>query len=473
MASTRRIVALIAAALLGSAPAAYYAGYGTPRWWALPLLAVAVAASETAAVSLSFGRQRWSFSCTDGAIAAALVLANGSWTVIAVAIGALVAQNVRHQPRLRISFNVAQYAAATACAAAFSHWNGAGLLGACGGMGLFWLINHVLVACAVAFTSGRSLLGLLWESAPMSALHTAGNTSVGLLAAWLALNAPAGLLGLVVPMALLWWSYDQQTRRAAEARLFAELVHGQEQATGPSIDTSARVVLTSTARLFGGADVELIVLGVDGPVRYLGDEIGVASRERTGAAVFDEAWVLRVLGSGGICTGADEGRAYCSAVLGDREAPLALLNAVRPRGAAGFGRRETTLAQVLVGQAESWLSVADLTAARDEAIDRADAASEAARAIGDLGAHTAPSLGVLRESATRLARLASLPTGPREASEIVDELHSVERAVASLLGAIALAADPDLLTRPSGTADTAGPPPATEWTTTGLLVELG
>ena len=51
----------------------------------------------------------------------------------------------------------------------------------------------------------------------MSALHTAGNTSVGILAAWLSLNAPLGLLGLVVPMALLWWSYDQQTRRAAEA----------------------------------------------------------------------------------------------------------------------------------------------------------------------------------------------------------------------------------------------------------------
>jgi hypothetical protein len=469
---TRRILALTAFALVGAVPAGLAAGYGNPRWWALPLLAIAVAASETAAVSLSFGRQRWSFSCTDGAIAGALVLSNGAWAVFAVAFGALIAQHLRHQPRLRIVFNVAQYAAATACAAAFSQFNGAGLLGACGGMGLFWLINHVLVACAVSFTSGRRLLGLLWDSAPMSALHTAGNTSVGLLAAWLSINAPAGLLGLVVPMALLWWSYDQQTRRAAEARLFAELVHGQEQATGPSIDTSARVVLTSTARLFGGADVELIVLGADGPVRYTGDEIGVSHRERAGTSVFDEPWVLRALGSGGICSGTDDGRAFCSAVLGDREAPLALLNAVRPKGAAGFGRRETTLAQVLVGQAESWLSVADLTAARDDAIDRADAANEAARHLGDLGAHTAPSLGVLRESATRLARLASQPTGPREASEIVDELHSVERAVASLLGAIALAADPDLLTRPSEHVDSPAPQ-AAEWTTTGLLVEFG
>jgi hypothetical protein len=36
-----------------------------------------------------------------------------------------------------------------------------------------------------------------------------------------------GLLGLLVPLARLWSSYDEQTRRTAEARLFAELARGQ------------------------------------------------------------------------------------------------------------------------------------------------------------------------------------------------------------------------------------------------------
>jgi len=56
---------------------------------------------------------------------------------------------------------------------------------------------------------------------------------------------------------LLWLSYDEQTARAAEARLFAELARLQEQASGRSIDVSAQVVLTAAARLFGGADVEM------------------------------------------------------------------------------------------------------------------------------------------------------------------------------------------------------------------------
>jgi hypothetical protein len=129
------------------------------------------------------------------------------------------------------------------------------------------------------------------------------------------------------------------------------------------------------------------------------------------------------------------------------------------------------LAEVLAQQAESWLSVAELAKSRDEAIAKAEAAEGAAAALGDLGAHTAPALVVLRESAQRLARLAEL-TGPASVGEIVDELYAVERAVASLLGAIALAADPEL----AGMEGTVGAPEmpsapraVTDWTTTGVL----
>jgi hypothetical protein len=158
---------------------------------------------------------------------------------------------------------------------------------------------------------------------------------------------------------------------------------------------------------------------------------------------------------------------------------MAILHARRPAGSAAFGRREARLAQVLVGQAEAWLSVADLTAARDAALDQVDAAGQSARALGDLGAHTAPSLVVLRESAGRLARLATGPAGADDVTNIVEELHAVERAVASLLGAIVLAADPTLNTPSSvGSDDAAGTEVAeptrtgTEWTTTGVLAGL-
>ncbi len=470
----RLLAALAAAVALGLS---VRDGWGAPTWWAVPLLAATVTVSELNVVHLSFGRQRWYFSLTEGAIAAAFVYATGSWSVLAASGGLLVALLVRRQERLKVEFNVVQFAAGTALGAGVAAATGGGVAGACAGMGVFWLVNNVMVASAVAIMTRQNVARLLWSSGPLAAVHSAGTASIGLLAAWLSLNAPLGLLGLVVPLVLLWLSYDEQTSRAAEARLFAELARGQERANARSTDISAQVLLTAAARLFGGADVEMVLLGTDGPVRYAGDEYGV-SRRRVDPEAFDEPWVLHALGAGGVRTGMEAGRPYCSAVLGRSAAgasPLAVLVARRPAGAAGFGRREAALARVLVGQAEAWLSMGELAASRDEAVDRADAADQAARAIGDLGAHAAPALMVLRDSATRLSRLASTPVGPDPVGDIVGELHAVERAVASLLGAIALAADPELarLGGPAAPVDRAAPSRTEDdWTTTGVLTEV-
>jgi hypothetical protein len=109
--------------------------------------------------------------------------------------------------------------------------------------------------------------------------------------------------------------------------------------------------------------------------------------------------------------------------------------------------------------------VADLSNRAKAAERQAEVAEGAARALGDLGAATAPSLLVLRESADRLARLAE---NDGRVDDIIEELHMVERAVASLLGAVALAADPDLVAAEDPGA--AVPVRASaDWTTTGVL----
>ncbi len=439
--------------------------WGHPAWWAVPLLALAVAVSETAVVSLQFGRQTWTFSLTESAVGAAWVIGAGSWTVVATVIGVLIAQTLLRRAPLKKAFNLCVFGAAAAAGSSLVGALGGGIPATIAGLGVWFVVNFTLVGIAVAVTSERHPLPVLLSSAPLSAVHMAGNSSIGLLAAWLALHAPLGLFGLVVPLALLWSSYDQSARRSQEVRLYAELAAGQEQATGRSSDSSARVVVTAAARLFGGADVELVLLAADGPVKYAGDENSVPQRLRVDADVFDEPWVMRALGARGVATGVDGTRPWCSAVLGDPEQPQAVLLARRPEGAAPFGRRETRLAVVLVGQAEGWLSVADLSQRARNASAQAEVAGQAARALGDIGAATAPALTVLRESADRLARLAESAGG---VDDIVEELHLVERAVASLLGAVALAADPDLLV-PADEQDPAPRRVAADWTTTGVL----
>jgi hypothetical protein len=390
-----------------------------------------------------------------------------AWTVLAVTVGVLVAQLVRHQDPLKVQFNVAQFAAATALGASFAHLVGGGVPGAIGGMGVFWLVNNLLIASAMSMMTDQKFRELLWASAPLASVHSVGTSGIGILAAWLAVNAPLGLLALVVPLLLLWISYDEQTSSAAEAQLYAELARLQERASGRSVDVSARVVLTAAARLFGSDDVEMVLLAEDGPVRYSGNADGVV-RQRVDPEALDVPWVLRALGERGAVTGNEAGRPWCATVLGGHEAPLAVLVARRPVGSSNFGRRETMLAEVLVQQAESWLSIAELAASRDEALAQAEAAEAAAHALGDLGADTAPSLVVLRESANRLARLAATE-GPASVHEIVDELYAVERAVASLLGAIALAAEPDLARVSVDDEELPAPRRSAEWTTTGVL----
>jgi hypothetical protein len=468
----RAVGAVAAACVLAAVALSVLAGWGQPQWWGAPALGLLVFASEIAVVHLQMGRQRWTFSLTEAVIGGAILLQPGAWAVTAVVGGVLAAQTVRRQPILKLAFNVSQFAASSAMAQWVAQQTGGGITGAVLGMAAFWVLNYTLVAVAVSLTSQRRFLVLVASSGPISLLHMAGNTSIGLLAAFLAEEAPLGLLGLVVPLGLLWASYDQETRRSAEARLFAELARGQEQAANRSSDVSAHVVVQAAARLFGGADVEMVLLANDGPVRFTGDEHGQARRTRVEQDAFDEPWVLRAMGTGRVSAGVDERRPYCTAVLGDPDAPLAVLVARRGVGAAPFGRRDQRLASVLAVQAEQWLSVSALSARYEQVANQAKAADGAARALGDLGAATAPALSVLRDSAGRLSRLVDGDLGGG-VDDIVGELHLVERAVASLLGAIALAAEPELLTgQPTGqmTPPLALPTRAAmDWTTTGTL----
>jgi len=461
---TRRVKLLAGVVAVLAVVASLQDAWHVPHWYALPLLVLGVALTESAVVSLQFGRQTWTFSLTESVLAVALVAGPGSWITLGVAMGVLLAQLYLKRPRLKKQFNIAMFAAATATASLVAGASGGGIRGAVAGLAAFFLVNQVLLSIAVSATTNRPFVPLIVTSLPLMAVHMAGNSSIGLLAAFLAAAAPLGLLGLLVPLALLWSSYDQQTRRSQEARLFAELAAGQERAAGRSSDVSAQAVVSAAARLFGGADVELVMRAAEGAVRYVGDEVVTPQRVRVDAEVFDEPWVMRALRARGVSTGVEQGRPWCSALLGDPTDPQAVLIARRPQGSAAFGRREVMLAEVLVGQADSWLSVADLSDKAKAAQEHADAAEGAARALGDLGAATAPSLLVLRESATRLARLAE--TDGR-VDDIVDELHLVERAVASLLGAIALAADPELAQ--AGLPGVTPARPATDWTTTGVL----
>ena len=435
-------------------------GWGSVPWWAPLALAAAVTVAEVAVVHLQFGRQQWTFSLTEAALGAALVVSTGAWTVVAVGVGVAAAQRLRRQPALKQHFTLAQLTVAVAVGQAVAAGIDGSVLRAGVGLAVFWAVKYLVVAVAASLRSGRRLVTLLLTSAPLSAVHAAGSSAVGLLAAFLASEAPLGLLAFVVPLVLLWSAHEAQTRRAAEAHLYAELARGQERAAGRSSEASATVVVSTAARVLGRAEVELVLQAAEGPVSYVGDASGGAQRQPVRPGALNPPWALRALAEAGIATGVDDARPWLTGVIGPAEAPLAVLRARRPDGAAPFARHDVRLVEVLVGEAATWL--AGLQPPRG---GRGAVAQDAARALGDVGAATAPALTVLRDSADRLARLAESPDG---VEHIVEELHHVEQAVASLLGAVALAAEPDLLHLPEP-HERSEPEPESDWTTTGVL----
>ena len=451
-----------------------WAGWGSPAWWVFGTFVTAVALTEWVAtrVRIVVGRQGVTFALNDLVLAVAFLLVQpGAWMAVGMGLGFALGRGLsRHRSFIKLLFNVTQIFCSAAAATLVASLLGADVLAVCVGLGTYAALNHFMVALPIAITSGVPYPRVLVRMGPLAIMNAVGNLSVGVLAGWLWREEPVGLLGLVVPIGLLWWSYLQQSRRASEVQLFAELARGQQR-LGGSVDASAQVISLAAARLFGAARVEMLLRHPESLLRYVGDETGVSVRTRVLADAMDEPWALRALAARGVITGFDGDQSYVSIVLGDPERPLAVLIAHRPPRSAAFGRADTQLAGVLAAQAESWLSVAELSARRDEALGRAEAYGAANRVLGDISQETVPALAVLRESANRLSRLATRFDGPDAVDEIVTELYSVERAVASLLGAIALASGADATERPSlaaGETVSSGRPEP-EWTTTGRL----
>jgi len=215
------------------------AGWGEVTWWAFPVLALASAATVRASVRVPVGQQTLSFALNDAAMAVAFLLAPGSWIAIAVPLGYL-AVTVGKRPWVKLTYNSATQFSTVAGGVLVMQLAGNGVLGAVAGLAAFALVNHLLIALPLAITSGVPYRRVMIAMGPLGIVHTAGNASVGLLAGWLAIEAPLGLFGLIVPVGMLWWSYQQQTRRASEAQLFAELAQGQQR-LGGSVDRVAKI----------------------------------------------------------------------------------------------------------------------------------------------------------------------------------------------------------------------------------------
>ncbi len=433
----------------------------------LPLIALVLALAALLDVSLPLAHRQWQIRGLDVAGAGLLLLCPGPglWLGAAAAAGLLMAGARLTNGRRWRSMDFAacsallQTATGSVVTCALRAAGVGPIAAALVGVLAAALTRDAMASGAVALTARRPLLGLLLPRLPATLRTAAGNGALGLLVGWLLVHAPAGVAGLAVPGLLVASTYELHSRRSAEARLFAALAREQQHAAGRSLDQSVAVLMTVTARALGGADVELVLCGPEGLIRYAGDESGVSERSRTDPSALDAPWVRHLLARGSVRIAADEGRPSCAFSVGAGPSLRAVVVARRPLGGSSFTRRDTIFARALARQSDPWLMPApDSTTAQD------------------------PRQEVVREIARRILRSPEPTADPQWSTRLLDEVHALERAVAALLGSAPGGAIPEQRDRTSVVDDLGdlgedtvpdavqpdsrrGP----EWTTTGRL----
>ena len=380
----------------------------------LPLIAVVLALAALLDISLPLGHRQWQVRGLDIAGAGLLLLCPGPglWLGAAGAAGLLTTgarlTNGRRWRSMDFATSSAllQTASGSVVTCALRSLGLGPIVAALFGVLAAALIRDAMAAGAVALTARRPLIGLLLPRLPATLWTAAGNGAVALLVGWL--------------------------------------------------------LLTVTARALGGADVELVLFGPEGLIRYTGDESGVSERSRTDTSALDAPWVRHLLARGAVRIAADEGRPSCAFSVGTGHALRAVVVARRPLGGSGITRRDTVFALALARQSATWLTPApEPEIARD------------------------PRLEVVREIARRILRSPEPTADPEWSTRLLDEVHALERAIAALLGSAPGGTIPEQRDRhnvmddlsdlgdPADGAvlDPAQPNPRSgpEWTTTGRL----
>jgi len=380
-------------------------------------------------IDLGTGRRGWPFRTVDALLGMGLVLAPTLWWLALLVAGCAVGMLPGRLPRTAVARAGGKLALSGSVALLVLALESA--LGVPGPVAVPVMLlaaalsSHLVTAVGVAWTLHRPLRATVRGGGLLLPLESAVTGMLGALVGILLWLSPAAGPLLVVLVVLLLLTRSAQRRHEADLQMFAELVRGQEQAAGRSVDVSAEVVLGAAARLLGGADCELLVRHPAGPVRFAGDEYGVRERVPVAGGEFDQTWALEVLGAPTARTGSDRGRPYVAAAIG-RVTPWALLIARRTQGAPAFGRTDRRRLRALTEQAQTWLAVSELTGGADYVSGLPAGLTSTAE----------PALRTLRDASRRLSGLAQRWDSADPVSDVVTEMHACEHAVTELMGAV-------------------------------------
>lgn len=371
-------------------------------------------------------------------LAAALIWHPGPWIVL----GVMLAAAVTHAWRGSGALTAAWVTARTGALGALGLWVtleiDVPILD--GATGALVTLAGALILTALADPEGRARVDVvrMWARAGLNAWLL---LSFGTMAAFLLERHLLWAIALTPAAVAIAREYASHRAEIAEADLLASLIAYARARDEVGVLPAAELTVFAMETVFASrrTEVTLTVLDPDRPWQLA----RTPDSAYTGAAPATLTTATRellALGSGTVTVSTASDGATFTAVLGDPDLPLALVD-VRWSGTPARHRaqRERLGRQVAV-MAGTWLSNAYATQRAERAEDRAQSASGDVAALVRLSDRTRPALDSLRE-ATRQVSVLSQSAQTAEVSAIVGELDRAAAAVATLLGAVTAVAD--------------------------------
>ena len=264
---------LALALLLG--PVGGYGPLATPHlpWW---LIALGFAAGELCVVHLEFRRSAHSFSLADVPMVLGLLFSSAPQLLAGALVGTgLVYVLHRRLPPIKVAFNLAQLAVATALAVLILHgvvaeagigpqaWAGVYLATFTAG-----ILTIVFIAAAMSLSEGMIHAPTLRQMLGMDALVTITNTSLALAMAVVLAHDPRALPLLAVPAVTVFAVYRAYlTERQRHEKLEFLYEANRTLARSPEIAAALEGLLLRSLEAFRCEIAEIVLFGDGRPLR--------------------------------------------------------------------------------------------------------------------------------------------------------------------------------------------------------------
>jgi len=292
----RFVVAASGLGVLATATSATLAAGSAPTLGAVLLTAVALALGDLPVVHVRHGEQNHSFTWSEAALVAGLVLLPAWWLPAVGAVVVAATQVVLRRSALKVAFNASSFAVAALLATAAHEsarelvrtdgdWAALGV--ACA---VYFAVNWISVAMVLARSQRVAVADVARTGLVLGSLFAVANSSVAILIAIAAPREPLVLLALPPVLAQLAFVHRNTREVLGERDRWVAVQRASEDLQRASSEEVPTVALEAVASLAGADATEIVLADGTAAVRH---RLELGATEATAgslAALADDVW---------------------------------------------------------------------------------------------------------------------------------------------------------------------------------------